>query len=242
MKKGGALNTDPADFSILNLIVEKGLQPGDKVPTIQQISAGSGISVSRVREALEVARVMGLVEIRPGRGTLVSAPQLSESVKLMASYLIGLDEKYFFSLRDLRNALEAHYWEEAVRALDQKQISHLRGLICTAFTMLEKEPIQVPVREHRDFHLAIYAGVDNIFVQGILEAFWDIYDAFGYSLYQDLEYHRTVWSFHGQIMDAIADGEFERGRALHLQHMALIPTRSQPPINASRANRSSIFE
>lgn len=236
------MNTDPANFSILNLIIEKGFQPGDRLPTIQQISEESGISVSRVREALEVARVLGFVEIRPGRGTLVSTPQLSESVKLLASYLIGLDEKYFFSLRDLRNAIESHYWEVAVRALSHEQVTHLRKLIATAFTMLENEPIQIPMREHREFHLSIFAGVENIFIQGILEAFWDIYDAFGYSLYQDLQYHRTVWSFHDQIVDAIATGNFERGRVLYLQHLSLIPTRSQPPINASRANRPSIFE
>ena len=57
---------------ILRYIVEHERQPGEKLPTIQQISQELGASVAKTRESLEVARALGVVAIKPGRGTEVA--------------------------------------------------------------------------------------------------------------------------------------------------------------------------
>ena len=53
-----------SDF--LNYIVDSGLQPGDRIPSINELQEQEhlGISVSKVREQIEVARALGLVEVR----------------------------------------------------------------------------------------------------------------------------------------------------------------------------------
>lgn len=227
--------TDPSEFTLLGYITTNGYKPGDKLPTIQQIASDCGISIAKVREALEVARALGLVEVRPGRGTHVAPLQIAEAVKLATTYAIGVDEDQFAALRELRNGLETQFWDEATRLLTADDISYLRNLISQAVKSLEGSPVQIPAREHRDFHLTIFSHLENLFVTGILDAFWDAYETFGYSLYQDLSYHQIVWSFHAKMVDAIEAGDSAKGKDLLIQHMALmtsrIPTSAKPPRN-----------
>ena len=53
-------------------------------------------------------------------------------------------------------------------------------LIERALEKLRGTPVQVPHEEHRKLHLMIYSRLDNPFVTGILEAYWDAYEAVGF--------------------------------------------------------------
>ena len=211
---------------ILRYIVEKGFQPGDPLPTIQQISKELGGSVAKTRESLEIARALGIVEIKPGRGTSLLSYDFSPAVVLSSLYAIGLDAENFAHLRELRNAVEMQFWNEAVSLLQEEDIETLRQHIEGAAEQLQREPVQVPFHEHRTFHMLIFSRLDNPFVQGVLVAFWEAYEAFGLHLYFDLSYHQTVWTYHRRIVDAIEQGEFDRSRDLLVEHMNLLGTRN----------------
>jgi hypothetical protein len=45
-------------------------------------------------------------------------------------------------------------------------------------------------------------------VLGILEAYWEIYEAVGLSVYEDHKYLDRVWAYHQQMVDSIAQGDF----------------------------------
>jgi DNA-binding GntR family transcriptional regulator len=57
---------------------------------------------------------------------------------------------------------------------------------------------------------------------GILEAYWDLYEAFGLNLYSDLGYLQSVWNHHERIVNAIRDGDFSTGYQSLKEHMKLI--------------------
>jgi DNA-binding FadR family transcriptional regulator len=210
---------------ILRFIVENGFQPGDRLPTIQQISKSMDASVAKTRESLEVARALGAVEIRPGRGTRVADFSFAPTAIMSALYSIGQDERNFEHLREARNGLEAYFWDEAVTLLTADDVTLLRAFIQTAREQLARQPIQVPADSHRRFHLTRFARLENPFVQGILEAFWESYEAFGLNLYYDLNYHRSVWNYHERIVDAIEARDFEGSRRLLVEHMNLLEQR-----------------
>jgi DNA-binding FadR family transcriptional regulator len=56
---------------LLNFIVENEFAPGDRLPTITELTKTDhlGISSSKIREQLEVARALGLVDVRSKTGT-----------------------------------------------------------------------------------------------------------------------------------------------------------------------------
>lgn len=213
---------------ILRFIVEGGYHAGDQLPTIQEISRALGVSVAKARESLEIARAMGVVEIKPGRGTRVNEYQFGPMVTLGALYAIGQDSTHFAHLREVRNALEIHFWEEAVTRLTAQDVASMRALIAVATGLLKQQPIQVPASEHRQFHMTIFSHLANPFVLGMLEAFWEAYEAFGLNLYRDLSYHLKVWDYHVRIVDAIETGDIEASRHLLVEHMNLLSTRPLP--------------
>jgi len=230
--------------AVLRYIVENGYRPGDPMPTIQEVARALGVSVAKARESLEIARALGIVEIKPGRGTRVAEYRFGPTATISVLYAIGQNGQHFAHLREVRNALEIHFWEEAVRSLEPEDLIRLRSLIATASRLLQRQPIQVPAAEHRQFHMTIFARLENPFVSGILEAFWEAYEAFGLNLYQDLSYHRTVWNYHERIVDAIEAGEVEASRRLLIEHMNLLSSRPLPQMASPPAadQRSASFE
>ena len=57
--------------SIKQLLMERRLKPGDKLPNELEISEGLGVSRGSVREAMKILSAFGLVDIRVGNGTYV---------------------------------------------------------------------------------------------------------------------------------------------------------------------------
>jgi DNA-binding FadR family transcriptional regulator len=213
----------------LRYIIDNGYKPGDRLPTIQTISKTLGISIAKMREELEIARALGIVEVKPGRGTRVIEYRFAPAATLSALYAIGQDSNHFEHLRQLRNAVVSGFWEEAVRQLGPADIAALRALIDSAQRRLAGKAIQVPANEHRAFHLTLFSRLDNPFVVGIIEAFWEAYEAFGLNLYFEIDYHRKVWDYHTQIVNAIEAGDIEGSRRLLVEHMHLLGRRSETP-------------
>jgi DNA-binding GntR family transcriptional regulator len=78
-------------------------------------------------------------------------------------------------------------------------------------------------------------------VQGILQAYWTAYKAFGLALYAELAYHRKVWTYHERMVELVARGEFEAGRQALEEHMALLRYRSIPEEDLPKKESSPIY-
>jgi DNA-binding GntR family transcriptional regulator len=94
--------------------------------------------------------------------------------------------------------------------------------VASAWEKLNGQPIQIPHAEHRSLHLTIFKNLDNVFVRGILEAYWEAYEAVGLSLYSDYQYLREVWTYHEGIVNALMAGDLAEGHRLLLQHTSLL--------------------
>jgi DNA-binding FadR family transcriptional regulator len=81
--------------------------------------------------------------------------------------------------------------------------------------------------------MAVFRRLENPFVQGILEAYWEAYVAVGLNAYADYTYLQEVWEYHQQMVDAICDGEFERGYQALVEHKDLLYHR---PVNVLMKN------
>ena len=55
----------------------------------------------------------------------------------------------------------------------------------------------------------MYKKLNNIFVTGILEAYWQAYEDVGLDVYTDLQYLEQVWTYHQKTVEAIASGELD---------------------------------
>ncbi len=213
------------DSEFLRYLLTQGYQPGARLPSLEQISREIGISVGKLREQFEVARVLGLVEAGPRRGIRRLKYDFLPAVRLSLMLALAMDRSAFGAFSTLRIHLETAFWDEAVALLTGDDRAHLKELVARAYAKLNHERVQIPHVEHRQFHLAIYRRLENPFVLGLLEAYWEAYEAVEYSTYADYSYLREVWEYHGRIAEAIGAGEYAAGKQLLTDHMQLLDTR-----------------
>jgi DNA-binding FadR family transcriptional regulator len=193
-----------------------------RVPSLIEMSQQLGVSVARLREQLEVARAMGLVEVHPRTGIHRQAYTFFPAVWRSLGYAIELNRTYFDSFAELRNHLEAAYWHQAVRLLTEDDHRELQRLVIGAWEKLRSSQVQIPHNEHRQLHMCIYRRLQNPFVVGLLEAYWEAYEAVGLNLYAGYEYLNDVWEYHQRMVDAICTGDFDAGYAALVEHTDLI--------------------
>jgi DNA-binding FadR family transcriptional regulator len=148
----------------LRYLATEACQESEHLPSLTELSAHLGVSVSVLREQLEVARALGLVEVKPRTGIRRLPYSFRPTVVQSLAYALALNPEYFSAFSDLRNHIEAAYWFEATSRLTEEDCENLSRLIERAFQKLQTNPIQIPHPEHRELHLAIYRRLNNPFV------------------------------------------------------------------------------
>lgn len=191
-------------------------------PTLTDISTEIGVSVASLREQLEVARALGLVEVKPRVGIRRLPFTFLPAVRQSLGYAVALDEKNFRLFADLRKHTETAYWHEAVKLLTADDITQLQAIISRAWTKLKGNPIQIPHDEHKQLHLQIYKRLNNPFVTGILEAYWEAYEAIGLNVFTDYKYLTDVWHYHEKMISAIKSKEYDKGYKALLEHTDML--------------------
>jgi DNA-binding FadR family transcriptional regulator len=222
----------PKYSKFLTYLAQKTATGSRSLPSLNQLSVERGISVSSLREELKVARIMGFVDVKPRTGIRILPYSFKPAVLTSLAYAVNIDSRNFRQFSDLRNHIEASYWYQAVSHLLPEDLEELKEIILIAHKKLNSDPIQIPHEEHRRLHLTIFKRLENPFVKGILEAYWDIYEAVGLSVYEDRKYLERVWLYHKQMVDAITNADYLNGYQALIAHMDLLFQREQKNSNA----------
>lgn len=197
------------------------------LPTLNELSRELGIGVAALREQLEVARALGLVEVKPRMGTRRREYSFTPAIRQSLGYALALDHEHFRKYADLRNHVESVFWHQAVCKLTEEDKQELQKLIARAWEKLRRTPVQVPHEEHCLLHLKIYSRLENPFVTGILEAYWEAYEAVGLNVFAgSYEYLQEVWQYHQKMVEAICTGNFEAGYEALVAHTDLLYQRA----------------
>lgn len=196
---------------------------GQRLPALSKLCDELGVSMASLREQLEVARALGLVEVRPRTGTKRLPYSFAPAVRQSLRYALILNNENFRKYSELRNHIEGAYWFEAVQLLIDEDKQELQDLLAHAKEKLNGNPIQIPHEEHRQLHMVIYRRLENPFVTGLLEAYWDAYETVGLNVFTGgLSYLEEVWEYHTQMVQAICDGNYEDGYQALIQHTDLL--------------------
>ncbi len=213
------LNSD-----LLNFLVDSAYEPGDRLPTITELQREDMLraSASKVREQLEVARALGLVEVRSRTGMRLKDYSFAPAVRLSLFYALARDLRNFERFGELRKRLELAYWHDACALLTPDDTALMRACVKQARAKLSDHWIQIPNQEHRVFHLTMFQRLENPFVQGLLEAYWDAYDAVEPYRYAEYNYLTLAWDYHERILDHICAREYDATRDAFVEHTRLL--------------------
>lgn len=193
------------------------------LPSLTELSRELGVGIAALREQLEVARALGMVEVKPRTGMRRKSYSFTPAVRQSLEYALALDNDHFRKFSDLRNHIESAYWHEAVAKLTPDDKQELQAIVTRAWDKIRGTPVQVPHEEHRKLHLLIFNRLENPFVTGLLEAYWEAYEAVGLNVFTGgYEYLQEVWEYHQQMVEAICNGSFEAGYEALVKHTDLL--------------------
>lgn len=216
---------DLSEFlSYLAAIPEDGDQ---RIPPLNILSQQLGISVATLREQLEVARMLGVVEVKPKAGIRKLPYDFRAALVGSLAYAVESRSLSFEMLSDLRKHLESAYFLEAAQSLTVTDIDHLSSLVRKAQAKIAGIPGQIPGSEHREFHLLVYKNLGNPYLTGLFEAYWETYRMAGLEIYPDLSYADRVWQYHARIVEQIKAGNYNQGLKYLLEHMDLVNQRTK---------------
>ena len=211
------------DSTFLRYLIDSQVAPGERLPTLNQIGADLGISVGKLREQLEIARSLGVVSVRPRVGIVREPFDFGQAVLASVLFGLGTGEAQFKQFSDLRQAIEIDFWAQAVAGLTPEDKQKLKHIVAKAWAKLKGNPIHVPNEEHRQLHLTIFSRLKNPFVQGMLSAYWDAYEASELTRFSPYDYWLIVWQYHEQIVEAICQDDVMLGLELLQTHFSLLP-------------------
>jgi DNA-binding FadR family transcriptional regulator len=216
------------ESELLDYVLGQAREPGTRLPSIRDLSRQFGISPAKLREQLQVARALGIVDVRPKTGIRTREFSYLPSVRLAVLLALTQDPRRFEDIRLLRIHLEEAFWSEAVSLLSPSDIDELERLVRRAWERLRGDPVQIPHAEHKALHLTVFSRLPNPLVRALLETYWEAYEAVGLSLYTDYAYLHEVWTYHEAMVRALRRGDLEAGKRALIEHTALLRARPLP--------------
>jgi DNA-binding FadR family transcriptional regulator len=219
------LTTGPNGFNseLLNYLLDHSVAPGDRLPPLVELATTLDVSVGKLREQLELARHLNLVSVRPRLGIHREPFDFLAAIRTSLFFALATGEATFAQFSGLRQTIETSMWHEAVSRLTEGDKEKLRHIVTLAWSKLQGEPPHIPNEEHRQLHLTIFSRLNNPFVQGLLTAYWEAYEASELTRYVEYVYWTQVWDYHSQIVDAICAGDFDQGLQCLIKHFSLLP-------------------
>lgn len=214
--------SQPSLSNFLSYLAMHVRQDSQRLPTLSELSQEMGVSTASVREQLEVARALKLVEVKPRTGIKPLPYNFSDAIHISLNYAIEVNPELFRDFSDLRKKIEAAYWYEVAAQVTGEDIHYLNQLVDRAMEKLRSRPPQIPQWEHRELHTTLYKRLRNPFVLGLLEAYWDLYEQAGLNSFVDLAYLEAVWQYHQSIVSALEKGDLVGGYKMLTEHMNLL--------------------
>jgi len=212
-------------MEFIDYLLKKSKNGMKKLPPIAVIAKDLGLSIPMVREYLAVAKQLGLINIQPRTGISILPYDFSPAISTSLYYAVQSEYAYFEQYSDLRNQIEKAYFIPAAKQLLRNDIQGLLEIVDNALKQLQSNPIRIPHEEHKQFHLNIYKYLDNVFIDGILNTYWDMYELVGLNTYADFSYLEIVWKYHQDIAVAVADNKLSTAYTLLTDHIALLKSR-----------------
>jgi GntR family transcriptional regulator, transcriptional repressor for pyruvate dehydrogenase complex len=206
--------------ALLSAQVEGGaLQPGDRLPTEQQLAASHGVSRTVVREAVHQLRSRGLLRSRQGSGVFVAATAPNQPLAFDPTVLESVQA--VVHVVEVRRVLEGEIAAIAAQRATRSQVAGLKRALTAIDAAVDEG--RDGVAEDLAFHRAIGEATGNPQFSRLL-GFLEQYLREGMRITRGNEARRKdfmeqVRREHRAIVDAIAAGDVAAARRKATEHI-----------------------
>jgi GntR family transcriptional repressor for pyruvate dehydrogenase complex len=178
---------------IIDLITEKKIRVGDKIPNEYQIASQLNVSRTSVREALKILNAFGVVEIKRGNGTYVSNRIKSSKLDSLGYGLI-MEDSSKEDIVDLRIMLDLGIYYLLLPRIKEEDISLLEEEIRRQEEFVKSSSFDKEKYIDLDieFHLSIARITNNILIEKIYVTIMRLFKASMLKALESMEPHQII--------------------------------------------------
>lgn len=200
---------------IQDLIAEKHLQPGDRLPGERELAEALSVSRASVREGLRVLHFIGVVEVRPGEGTYVAT---SPPTPLDPSMYSVLSERtVLLDLIEARRILEEGIVHLAARRATRDDLEELERFVQDRETALAAG--RHDVESDIQYHTMLAEATGNPVLVSAMRHLGEMWLQAREKTGRKDTSPRRAWKFHQQILQAVRRRQPAVARRLLRKHL-----------------------
>jgi GntR family transcriptional repressor for pyruvate dehydrogenase complex len=203
---------------IEHLIIEGHLQLDDRLPPERELARQFGVSRTVVREAVRALVAKGLLEVRPGSGTMVRSPTAETITQSMTLFLrAGKPELDYEKVLEVRRVLEVEIAGLAAERRTAKDLEEMEEILHEASEIQDDRDRFA--KSDVDFHAALARATHNELFSLLLDSVVDImikvrqmgFDVPGMPV-RALKHHRA-------ILEQVKASDPQRARQAMREHL-----------------------
>jgi GntR family transcriptional repressor for pyruvate dehydrogenase complex len=185
---------------IKRMIQSRELKEGDKLPNQNAFAAQLGVSRTSLREALSTLTRIGVIEQRPGYGTVFRSRIPALFTDHLAPPLIS-DKQATIELIEARRFIEIGAAELSVKNASPEQINEMGLLIKEMTRSLKEGRIDDYIEQDVSFHFLIAKASHNRFlvnlfvtIRGFMEQYMrESFHLLPWMLERSLKFHQNIY-------------------------------------------------
>lgn len=206
--------------SVLSLIRERGLEPGDRLPSVRELADRFSVATPTMREALRLLEMAGNLDIRHGSGIFVRRPE--SRLMLTNPYARSLDTGTILNLLESRLIIEPPIAELAARNATQEQLDYLGALLEDAERHLSGQDAADAIlgADNMRFHRGIAEGAGNAILADVVFTLTEVHIKEQMAVLDLYNNRRRDHDQHKQILDALTRRDAAGARDLMAEHLA----------------------
>src|SRR5690349_20648802 len=119
---------DKVEGSLVELLQQRKLKVGDTIPKELELAETLGVSRTVIREALTRLRIMGLIESKKKKGSVITSPDLFGMIgKSMNPHI--LDQETLKEMFEIRLVLEIGMADFLFQRIKKEDLDELREIV-----------------------------------------------------------------------------------------------------------------
>jgi DNA-binding FadR family transcriptional regulator len=206
--------SDRLTESILGIIRDGGLGPGDAIPSARELAKRFAITTPTVREALRKLEATGAVEFRHGSGTYVG-PTIN-NVVLANPHRPPITKESVLQLISARLVIEPAIAAESAVARRPENLERLEAAVTNALVPPGGPAFAL------NFHIELAAASGNPLLQEVLASLLKVRVREQQQIRALYDNRQRDHQEHRAIANAVRDGDAEAARELTGRHLANI--------------------
>lgn len=164
---------DKVEKNLLELFIEKNFKVGDSIPKELELTEAMGVSRTVIREALLRLRMIGLIESKKHKGSVITSPDLTSILQKSLKPQI-MDDDTLREIFEMRLSLEIGMADFIIQRVTPKDLAELKSIVASEPKKPQNHLFQI--EQEIKFHGKLYDITGNQTLKNFQKMLLPVFD------------------------------------------------------------------